>query len=65
MLDKHTARALVALKRLSSEEYLRLFGEDIRKQMNDVRAQHRQALKDKQIARSQNGKFAGHRKSAG
>lgn len=30
MLDKHTARALVGLGRMSSREYLRVFGEDLR-----------------------------------
>ncbi len=30
MLDKHTARALVGMGRMSSQEYLRLFGEELR-----------------------------------
>ncbi|MGE3644171.1 MAG: hypothetical protein AB7F96_09990 [Beijerinckiaceae bacterium] len=39
MLDKHTAKALMHMGRISPAEYLRLFGEDERTQGNEVRKQ--------------------------
>lgn len=40
MMDRFTARALVETGQMSSEEYLRLFGEEIRAATEAVRAEH-------------------------
>jgi hypothetical protein len=40
MMDRYTARALVAAGQMSSEEYLRLFGEEIRASTEAIRAEY-------------------------
>ncbi len=40
MMDRYTARALVEAGQMSSEEYLRLFGEEIRAATQAIRAEH-------------------------
>ncbi len=47
MMDRYTARALVEQGQMSSEEYLRLFGEEIRSAREAHRAenaQHKQEM---------------------
>ena len=42
MMDRFTARALVEAGSMSSEEYLRLFGDEIRESTDKARAEHAQ-----------------------
>lgn len=46
MMDRYTARALVEAGRMSSEEYLRLFGEEIRSSREALRAEHAQQKRE-------------------
>ncbi|MDB5571421.1 MAG: hypothetical protein JWN93_2604 [Hyphomicrobiales bacterium] len=48
MMDRYTARALVEAGQMSSEEYLRLFGEEIRASTEAIRAEH--AAKKRELA---------------
>ncbi|MFN3892631.1 MAG: hypothetical protein ACK4MV_19720 [Beijerinckiaceae bacterium] len=46
MMDRYTARALVEQGRMSSEEYLRLFGEEIRSARQAHRAEEEQRKRE-------------------
>ncbi len=46
MLDRYTARALVEQGQMSSEEYLRLFGEEIRSAREAARAEAEQRKRE-------------------
>ena len=46
MMDRYTARALVEQGQLSSEEYLRLFGEEIRSARETHRAEEAQRKRE-------------------
>ncbi|MDP2356626.1 MAG: hypothetical protein Q8M31_11280 [Beijerinckiaceae bacterium] len=46
MLDRYTARALVEQGQMSSEEYLRLFGEELRNAREAARAEEEQRKRE-------------------
>jgi len=46
MMDRYTARALVEQGQISSEEYLRLFGEEIRNARDAHRAEEAQRKRE-------------------
>ena len=47
MMDRYTARALVEQGQMSSEEYLRLFGEEIRSAREAHRAESEQQKRER------------------
>lgn len=44
MLDRYTARALMDMGFMSSAEYLRLYGDEVKSQIEDVRREHKKAV---------------------
>ena len=46
MLDRYTARALVEAGQMSSEEYLRLFGEELRAARDQLKAEHEAQMRE-------------------
>jgi hypothetical protein len=46
MLDRYTARALVETGQMSSEEYLRLFGEELRAARDQLKAEREAQMRD-------------------
>lgn len=44
MFDRHTAHALMKMGRMSSHQFLRVFGDNVRKGRDEVRKRHRKAL---------------------
>lgn len=56
MMDRYTARALVAQGQMSSEEYLRLFGEEIRSARDAHRAEEEQRKRERAAAAAKAGK---------
>jgi hypothetical protein len=46
MLDRYTARALVEAGQMSSEEYLRLFGEELRAARDQLKAEREAQMRE-------------------
>ncbi len=46
MLDRYTARALVEAGQMSSEEYLRLFGEELRAAREHLKAEREAQMRE-------------------